>query len=405
MLTGQSHGNGVSRASSIAASAPALDQYAQQALLAAIVECSDDAVVSKTLDGRILSWNGGASRIFGYTADEAIGQPITLIIPPDLHDEEREILDRLRRGERVEHFDTIRVTKDGRRISVSLTISPIRDAHGRVVAASKVARDISERKRIETQLRETEEALRDANRRKDEFLAVLAHELRNSLAPIRYALALNERCESRSDQSRHPRQMIERQLDIMSRLLDDLLDVSRLNNGKLKLQKARTDLRNVINTAVDTARPFIEAQHHILSLDLPMQTVHLEADAVRLAQVFSNLLINAAKYTDANGNIDLRAHYDGAVVVVTVADNGIGIPHDALPHVFAMFSQASATLMRAQGGLGIGLALVHAIVTLHGGTIEARSEGPGSGSEFIVRLPARVMPGTCSELSKRGAGP
>jgi len=405
MLTAQSHGNGVSRASSIAASAPALDQYAQQALLAAIVECSDDAVVSKTLDGRILSWNGGASRIFGYTADEAIGQPITLIIPPDLHDEEREILDRLGRGERVEHFDTIRLTKDGRRISVSLTISPIRDAHGRVVAASKVARDISERKRIETQLRETEEALRDANRRKDEFLAVLAHELRNSLAPIRYALALNERCESRSDQSRHPRQMIERQLDIMSRLLDDLLDVSRLNNGKLKLQKARTDLRNVINTAVETARPFIEAQHHILSLDLPMQTVHLEADAVRLAQVFSNLLINAAKYTDANGNIDLRAHYDGAVIVVTVADNGIGIPHDALPHVFAMFSQASATLMRAQGGLGIGLALVHAIVTLHGGTIEARSEGPGSGSEFIVRLPARVMPGTCSELAKRGAGP
>jgi PAS domain S-box-containing protein len=405
MLTGQSHGNGVSRASSIAGSASALDQYAQQALLAAIVECSDDAIVSKTLDGRILSWNGGASRIFGYTADEAIGQPITLIIPPDLHDEERGILDRLRRGERVEHFDTIRLTKDGRRISVSLTISPIRDAHGRVVAASKVARDISDRKRIETRLRETEEALRDASRHKDEFLAVLAHELRNSLAPIRYALALNETSEGGSDQSRHPRQMIQRQLDIMSRLLDDLLDVSRLNNGKLELQKARTDLRNVINTAVETARPFIEAQHHILALDLPVQPVHLEADAVRLAQVFSNLLINAAKYTDANGTIELRAHCDGAAIVVTVADNGIGIPHDALPHVFAMFSQASATLMRAQGGLGIGLALVHAIVTLHGGTIEARSEEPGSGSEFIVRLPALVMPDTCSELAKRGAAP
>src|SRR4029077_10084387 len=168
------------------------EHFHQHALLAAIVDSSDDAIVSKTLEGRILSWNRGATRIFGYAPHEVIGKPITIIIPPELHGEERQILDKLRRGERIDHFDTVRVTKDGRRIAISLTVSPVRGADGTVIAASKVARDISERKLAEQRLRESEEALRLADRRKDEFLALLAHELRNPLAPIRYALAANK---------------------------------------------------------------------------------------------------------------------------------------------------------------------------------------------------------------------
>ncbi len=177
-----------------------VDYSVQLALLASIVASSDDAIVSKTLDGLILSWNAGAARIFGYQASEVIGKPITIIIPPELQDEERRILSQVRQGERVDHFDTIRLTKDGRRIAISLTVSPVRDSAGTIVGASKVARDVSERKAAELALRESaarlrasEEALRDADRRKDEFLALLAHELRNPLAPIRYALAANRK--------------------------------------------------------------------------------------------------------------------------------------------------------------------------------------------------------------------
>ncbi len=364
------------------------------ALLAAIVESSDDAIVSKTLEGRILSWNAAASRIFGYTAAEAIGQPITIIVPPELHHEERRILDDLRRGERIDHFDTTRITKDGRRISISLTVSPVRDSRGVIIGASKVARDISERKLSEQalldsqrRLRASEEALRDADRRKDEFLALLAHELRNPLAPIRYALAANKKAGRTAEQLRRSEEMMERQVALMSRLLDDLLDVSRITRSALELQKTATELTFVIGSAIDTARPIIEAKNHTLSLDLPKHSLRLEADPVRLAQVFSNLLINAAKYTDRGGQIQLRAVQEGGEIVIAVRDNGIGISADMMPRLFDMFSQAEGARGRAEGGLGIGLSLVRGLVTLHGGSVSARSDGPGAGSEFIVRLP------------------
>ena len=380
-----------------APSIEAPDSFIQQALLAAIVESSDDAIVSKTLQGRILSWNAGASRIFGYTAAEAIGQPITMIIPPELHDEERRILDQVRRGERIEHFDTIRVAKDGRRLHISLAVSPVRDANGTIVGASKVARDISERKAAEQALRETaerlrasEEALRDADRRKDEFLALLAHELRNPLAPIRYTLAANRKSGRTPEQRKRAEEIIERQVTHMSRLLDDLLDVSRITRGTLELKKSPTELTSVIGSAIETARPVLDSKRHNLSLDLPKHAVRLEVDAVRLSQVFSNLLINAAKYTDPGGHIQLRAAREGSDIVVTVRDNGIGISADMMPRLFAMFSQAQAALGRSEGGLGIGLSLVRGLVTLHGGSVEARSDGPGCGSEFTVRLPART---------------
>ena len=228
-----------------------------RAQLAAIVECSDDAIVSKTLDGIIQSWNGGASRIFGYSAEEAVGKPILLIVPPELHAQEQQILRRLGNGERIEHFDTIRLTKDGRRIPISLSVSPLRDARGVIIGAAKIARDISERKRAELALRATEERLRQADRRKDEFLALLAHELRNPLAPIRYALATVKKLGHSCEQQQRAEEVIERQVAHMSRLLDDLLDASRITRGTLGLKKGRTELTTVLGTAIEAARPIL----------------------------------------------------------------------------------------------------------------------------------------------------
>ena len=358
--------------------------YAQ---LAAIVESSDDAIVSKTLDGLIQSWNAGAARIFGYTAEEAVGRSIILIIPPELQAEERQILEKVRSGERVDHFDTTRVTKDGRRIPISLTVSPVRDSRGVIIGASKVARDISERALSEEALRRSEEALRDADRRKDEFMALLAHELRNPLAPIRYALATARMSNRTPDQQKRAEEIIERQVAHMSRLLDDLLDVSRITHGTLELKTSIAELTFVLGTAIEAARPLLDAKRHTLSLKMPEQPVRLVGDAVRLAQVFSNLLINAAKYTDVAGQIELRAQQVQNEVVVSVRDNGMGISSDMMRRLFTMFAQDRAAAGRSEGGLGIGLALSRGIVALHGGSIEARSDGRDRGSEFVVRIP------------------
>jgi PAS domain S-box-containing protein len=362
--------------------------------LAAIVESSDDAIISKTLEGVITTWNHGAERIFGYTTEEVIGKPVTLLIPPSQIDEEPAILQKLRRGERINHYETVRVRKDGTLLDVSLTVSPVKDSNGTIIGASKIARDITQRKRMEATLREeiairerAEAALREADRRKDEFLALLAHELRNPLAPIRYALAGNKKAGRTSEQRKHAEEIIERQVTHMSRLLDDLLDISRITRGTLELKKNPTELTLAIGTAIETARPVLDAKHHTLSLDLPKAAVRLEADPVRLAQAFSNLLINAAKYTDPGGHIQLRAADEGHEVVVAIRDNGIGISADMMPRLFTLFSQSQTALERAEGGLGIGLSLVRGVVTLHGGSVVARSDGPGTGSEFIVRLP------------------
>jgi len=554
-----------------------LDYSARLALLAAIVESSDDAIVSKTLTGRILSWNAGATRIFGYRAEEVIGKPITVIIPQELHSEEERILEKLRRGESIEHFDTIRVRKDGERIPISLTVSPVRDSRGRIIAASKVARDISERKRAEQQLlegerriaaeadalarlndhstrlwrsgtleagleemlaaalellaadrgvlhlfnetggqqptvvqrgfeatlpdllradangaparsvscreqvlvedidtdphsdpcreraraagirafiatplidtdgtvlavisacfgsthrptpqqlrrldlyllqavdfiqrcrleqvlRQNEESLRESDRRKNEFLAVLAHELRNPLAPIRYALATAKVSGRTLEQQRRAEEVIERQVAHMSRLLEDLLDISRISHHTLELQRSHIELAAVIATSLETARPALDGKRHAVSVELPRQPVRLDADPVRLAQVFSNLLINAAKYTNPGGHIRLHAALVKDQVVVTVSDDGIGIAPEMMPRLFTLFAQAQPALGRTEGGLGVGLALVRGIVTLHGGSVAARSAGLGRGSEFTVRLPVEQALGETPE-ARRG---
>jgi len=243
-----------------------------------------------------------------------------------------------------------------------------------------------------SRVKQVEAELRLADRRKDEFLATLAHELRNPLAPIRNAVQVLKAKGPKDPDLMWGRDVIDRQVGQMARLLDDLLDVSRITRNTLELRRGRVSLAVVIENAIETSRPLIDQMKHQLVVSLPPQPVSLDADTTRLAQVFSNLLNNAAKYSDPGSRIRLTAERQGDELVVSVKDTGIGIARDHLRKVFEMFSQETPALERSQGGLGIGLSLVRGLVELHGGCVEARSEGPGKGSEFVVRLPVAGEP-------------
>ncbi len=362
------------------------DKLITARLLAAIVESSNDAIISKSLDGIIQSWNAAAERLFGFTAEEAMGQHISLVIPPERLAEENEIIASLAAGNRIEHFETERVRKDGQRIIVSLTISPIKDDSGNVVGASKIVRDVTERKQLTDDLQRLAADLLAADRRKNEFLATLSHELRNPLAPMTNMLEVVKRSGDDARILKQAHETIERQLNQMVRLVDDLLDVNRITHDRLELRRSDVELSSVIQQAVEVARPLIDGADQELIVDLPREPVYLHADRARLAQVFGNLLNNSCKYTSANGTITLSAKRVDDDVLVSVKDNGAGIPSDKLHSIFDMFMQVDRSSEQSQGGLGIGLTLVKRLVAMHGGSIEARSEGEGRGSEFIVRL-------------------
>jgi PAS domain S-box-containing protein len=357
-------------------------------LLASIVESSDDAIVRKTLGGTIESWNAGAERLFGYTADEAIGRHISLFIPPERLAEEDRIIAALTAGQRIEHFETERLRRNGERVTVSLTISPVRDASGRIVAASKIARDITARKQLEDHLRRMAVHLAEADRQKGEFLATLAHELRNPLAPLRSALDLLKQSGTDASRAQLARDTMDRQLSQMVRLVDDLLDVNRVMHNRLELRPVDIDIALVIHQAVEMSQPLIDNAGHHLRVRLPSEPLFLHADPVRLTQVFANLLNNSCKYTPAGGQIQISAEREGDQAVVRVKDSGAGIPSDQLEKIFNMFNQVDGSPERAPGGLGIGLTLVRRLAEMHGGSVYATSEGRGKGSEFIVRLPA-----------------
>jgi PAS domain S-box-containing protein len=350
-----------------------------RAQLAAVVESSDDAIIGMAPDGIVTTWNDGAARLFGYASHETLGQAIDRIIPADLWEAEKATLARIVRGERVDHYETIRVSKDGRTIPVSVRLSPILNRGGRLIGISKIARDITERKQVE-------EAFRLADRRKDAFLATLAHELRNPLAPIRYATRLLEPGVP-PQMASDAKQMIDRQLAQMAHLLDDLLDVSRVTRGVLEINHEQLDLREVIESAVASVRPLTEAARQEVTVSLPTEPLAVSGDAVRLTQIIGNLLHNATKYTSADGHITVTASSPNGEVVISVRDDGIGISSEALPTIFELFVQLEAPGTRSAGGLGIGLSLARDLLRLHGGRIEAHSAGPGLGSEFIVRLP------------------
>jgi PAS domain S-box-containing protein len=488
------------------------DAEVAKARLAAIVENSGDAILSKDINGIVLTWNAAAERLFGYRADEIVGRSIEMLVPEDHKGEERTILDALRAGRPSELVETTRVAKDGRRIPVSVRVSPLRDGEGEVIGASKIVRDLSDlvaardalarerdllgttlssigdgviatdalgrvtflnpvaqeltgwsqaeaagqplqsvfrivhettRAEVEnpalramrdgmivglanhtvllsrsgeeraiddsaapirgagvvigsvlvfrdvTERRAAERALREADQRKDEFIATLAHELRNPLAPIKNSVTLLQLQGPPDEALATARGIIERQVDQISRLLDDLLDVNRLGRRKLELRKEHVTLDAIFVAAMETARPGIEARCHSVTIDVPKDIV-LNADPVRLSQVFANLLSNAAKYMDDGGQIWVSATRERDDVHVVVKDTGIGIAPDSLPTLFEVYAQAPLALERAQGGVGIGLSLAKGLVELHGGTISARSDGIGKGSEFLVRLPMVV---------------
>jgi PAS domain S-box-containing protein len=351
-----------------------------QGRLVAIVESADDAIIGKNLDGIITDWNNGAERLFGYTADETVGRSVSMLIPPDRANEEPDILRRIRRGESVRHYATVRRHKNGTLLHISLSVSPIRGAQGRIIGASKIARDIGDQKKLE-------EALRESDRRKDEFLAMLSHELRNPLATIRNSVQLLRMDPGDAMQSK-VLAPLERQISTLSRLVDDLMDVSRVTMGTVRLQRSEVVLNRVLSDAADTVRREMVDRRHAFTLSVPEQALVVHADVIRLEQVVVNLLNNAAKYTPDGGTVELAAERDGEDVVLRVRDSGIGIQPGLLPHVFSLFTQGATTLDRSKGGLGIGLALVKYLVEMHGGSVAARSDGPGTGSEFIVRLPA-----------------
>jgi PAS domain S-box-containing protein len=347
--------------------------------LVAIVESADDAIIGKDLNGIITDWNNGAENLFGYTAEEAIGRPVSMLIPPERVDEEPGILRRIRRGEWISHYETTRVRKDGTLLDISLSVSPIRDGSGTVIGASKIAHNISDRKRME-------EALRDSDRRKDEFLAMLSHELRNPLATIRNSVQLL-RMDPGDTMQRKVLAPLERQVSTLTRLVDDLMDVSRVTMGRVRLQRCDVAVDRVVSDAADSVRREMRDRKHTFAISALDRNLVVNVDVVRLEQVVVNLLTNAAKYTPDGGTIDLSVRREGGDAVLRVQDSGIGIRPELLPHVFALFSQGATTLDRAKGGLGIGLALVKYLVEMHGGSVEARSAGPGTGSEFVVRLP------------------
>jgi len=265
-----------------------------------------------------------------------------------------------------------------------------KDDNGRPLRLLGINIDITERKQGEEQLRRLAAELSDADRRKDEFLATLAHELRNPLAPIRNGLQLLQRMDGTQARHEQVHVMMQRQVDHLVRLVDDLMDVSRITRGTLELRRDRVPLTQVLESAVETAKPLIESKDHELTITLPTTPAFVDADATRLAQVFANLLNNAAKYTDPGGHIWLTAERQNGELLVTVKDTGIGIPSEMLPKIFEMFAQVDQTLEKSQGGLGIGLALARRLIEMHGGKLEARSNGPGQGSEFIVRLGAAL---------------
>ncbi|HEX8070934.1 MAG TPA: PAS domain S-box protein [Pyrinomonadaceae bacterium] len=497
-------------------------QALTRAQLAAIVASSDDAIFGKTLDGVITSWNAAAERMYGYTAAEAVGQSVALLIPPERPDELPGILARLRAGERLAHFETVRQRKDGTRLHVSLTISPLTDASGQVVGVSTIARDvtarrqadeelqlqarvltsmaegvcvadeqgyirytnpaedmmfgyepgeltgqhvtvlnaypapenerrfaevitqlrargawygerenrkkdgtqfqtfaritalhvgaqqfwvcvhedITERKRVESEREELlrrEQALRvqaeAASRTKDEFLATVSHELRTPLTAILGWARLLRGDGMDAPASRHAVTVIERNARAQAQLIEDLLDISRIITGRLRLEQATVDLVPVVHSVLDSVRLAAEAKEISLHADYDAAELAVTGDAARLQQVVWNLLTNAVKFTPPGGRVEVRlARRDGHARLV-VSDTGVGIAPEFLPYVFERFRQADQSTSRSHGGLGLGLAIVRHLVELHGGQVEAESAGEGQGARFTVALPLQAAAG------------
>jgi PAS domain S-box-containing protein len=363
-------------------------------LLQAISDSVPDPLFVKDREGRMNFANPATFAASGKTATQIIGHT-----DAEWMDDPVKAQAIMANDREVMSLGQVRVVEEwmdtphGPRLFLG-TKAPRVDEQGRTIGLVGLSRDITDRKRAEDALQLSEERLREANialadadRRKDEFLATLSHELRNPLSPIRSAAEILASPHVEETEAKWASVVIQRQVKHMSALLDDLLDVARITQGKLALKFDQVALSAIIDDAIESSRPLIDSKHHSLAVQLPSRIPVVNCDPVRLSQVVSNLLINAAKYTDPHGHIRLVAQVDGEQLTLSVKDNGIGIPADGLEQIFKMFSQARGTAARSDGGLGIGLALVRGIVTMHGGMIEARSQGTGTGSEFVVTIP------------------
>jgi PAS domain S-box-containing protein len=355
--------------------------------LTALIESADDAIISKTLEGIITSWNKGAERIFGYTADEVIGQPVTILIPEGQEDEEPAILARLRAGERIEHYETIRLRKDGTRIDISLTVSPIKGPNGDIIGASKIARDITEQRQARKELDEAYRQAEESSRLKEEFLATISHELRTPLSAILGWARMLRLGQLSKENAAKALDTIERNARAQAQLIDDLLDVSRIVTGKLRMDVRPSDPNSFIDAAVEAVRPAAEAKGVRLQKVIDTGLISIPGDPVRLQQVIWNLLSNAIKFTPRGGRVQIRSERVNSHLEIVVSDTGQGISPDFLPHVFDRFRQADQKASRQHGGMGLGLAIVRHLVELHGGNVSATSEGEGQGATFTVRLP------------------
>jgi PAS domain S-box-containing protein len=369
-----------------------------RARLAAIVESSDDAIVSKTLEGIVTSWNPAAERMFGYTAAEMIGRSITAIIPPDRLGEEDQVLAAVSRGDRVDHYQTVRRRKDGGFVDVSLTVSPVRDPRGVIVGASKIARDVTaekraaaERERLLARERQARADAEKANRLKDEFLATLSHELRTPLTAMLGWIRMLRLPGADDAWTARALETIERNTELLHQLVQDLLDVARITTGAMRLDVRTLPLPPVIEAAVESVRPAAAARGIRLDLFLDPAVPPVSADPARLQQVVWNLVSNAIKFTPKDGRVEVHLQQRRSEAEIRVVDTGIGIAPDFLAHVFDRFSQADSSTARAHGGLGLGLAIVRHLVELHGGSVAAQSAGPGRGATFMVRLPVSAL--------------
>jgi PAS domain S-box-containing protein len=344
----------------------------------------DYAIYMLDPEGIIQSWNTGAQILKGYSAAEAIGRHFSMFYRPEelaLGMPENELRIALEKGRAEE--EGWRVRKDGSRFWANVVITAIRNAEGQLRGFAKITRDMSERRRLEE--------LERSSRRMNEFLAMLAHELRNPLAPIRNAVTVLQLEPSPSPVVKNSREMIDRQLTHMTRLVDDLLDVGRLSTGKIRLKKETLLYNQVLSRSAEAMRPIMDARHHTFSAELPHDDVYVDADGIRLTQVIQNLLTNAAKYTPAGGRITLRCWVEGAQVWTEVSDNGLGLTKSAIAQIFELFSQGDMQSAAKESGLGIGLTLAKSLVEMHGGVLSAESEGPDKGSRFRFSIPGKSV--------------
>jgi two-component system CheB/CheR fusion protein len=385
-----------------------------------VESATDFAIFSTDLERRVTIWNSGAERLLGYSEMEVMGEPGDIIFTPEDRAKgapQQEALTALNEGHAGD--DRFHMRKDGTVFWASGAMMLMRDAQGQAVGFVKVLRDQTAARQAQEALESSQAelvqalaqneqaraALQEADRAKDRFLAVLSHELRNPLASIDSAASLLLTPGVRGPDRDSAAQVVRRQAKAMKSLMNDLLDVSRLTFGRLELHRQQVQLGTIIDAALETTRPLLDAAGHSLKIDLPSYGIQLDADPLRLNQVLANLLTNSIKYTHPGGEIRLKVKLEGKQVLICVSDNGVGMNPEDIDRMFEMFAQAGGLADQTNAGLGIGLALVRNIVELHGGTVEASSPGPGKGSEFRVRLPATRTPARAAEREPGPAAP